>query len=60
MSDATDQPELPALGFATDLSENDRKDLGAYGEFITANEGDHLIDVRIVVFFFRLIAKHVK
>jgi CRP-like cAMP-binding protein len=46
MSDtsANDQPELPALGFATDLSDQDRKDLGAYGEFITAMEGDILIE----------------
>jgi len=44
MSDATDQPELPALGFAADLTDQDRKDLGSYGEFITANEGDTLID----------------
>ncbi len=43
MSDATDQPELPALGFAADLTDQDRKDLGSYGEFITANEGDTLI-----------------
>ncbi len=44
MSDATDQPELPALGFAADLTDQDRKDLGSYGEFITANEGDILIE----------------
>jgi len=44
MSDATDQPELPALGFAADLTDQDRKDLGSYGEFITANEGDTLIE----------------
>jgi CRP/FNR family cyclic AMP-dependent transcriptional regulator len=43
MSDSPDQPELPALGFATDLSDGDRKDLGAFGEFITCNEGDILI-----------------
>lgn len=43
MSDATDQPELPALGFAADLTDQDRKDLGSYGKFITANEGDTLI-----------------
>lgn len=44
MSEASDQPELPALGFAADLSDKDRKDLGSYGEFITAKEGDMLID----------------
>ena len=43
MSEATDQPELPALGFAADLSDQDRKDLGSYGEFITCNEGEILI-----------------
>ncbi len=48
MSDtsANDQPELPALGFATDLSDQDRKDLGSYGEFITAMEGDILMLLR--------------
>lgn len=43
MSEATDQPELPALGFAADLSDADRIALGGYGEFVTANEGDELI-----------------
>ena len=39
----SDQPELPALGFAEDLTEEDRHALGGFGEFITANDGDAII-----------------
>lgn len=43
MSDDT-TPELPALGFATDLDETARAALGSFGQFVTLNEGDHLIE----------------
>jgi CRP-like cAMP-binding protein len=44
MSDnAGTEPELPALGFAEGLSADERRALGDYGEFITANEGDTII-----------------
>ncbi|MCB1062508.1 MAG: cyclic nucleotide-binding domain-containing protein [Verrucomicrobiae bacterium] len=44
MSDASGtQPALPALGFAEDLTEEERTALSAYGEFITANDGDVII-----------------
>lgn len=37
-------PQLPALGFAADLNEQARKALGAFGEFVTVNDGEHLIE----------------
>lgn len=37
------QPEIPALGFAEVLTQDERQSLGAYGEFITAKEGDVII-----------------
>lgn len=44
MSDAAgNQPSLPALGFAEDLTEDERNSLGSFGEFITANDGDVVI-----------------
>lgn len=45
MSDAAgNQPTLPALGFAEDLTEDERLSLSSFGEFITANEGDAIIE----------------
>ena len=38
------QPKLPAMGFAEDLTEEDRDALGRFGEFITANDGDVIIE----------------
>ncbi|MCB1229071.1 MAG: cyclic nucleotide-binding domain-containing protein [Verrucomicrobiae bacterium] len=44
MSEAAgNQPSLPALGFAEDLTEDERNSLGSFGEFITANDGDVII-----------------
>ncbi|MCP5540289.1 MAG: cyclic nucleotide-binding domain-containing protein [Akkermansiaceae bacterium] len=43
MSQPDDQPLLPALGFAEELNEDERRSLGSFGEFITATEGDTII-----------------
>ncbi|MCB1079057.1 MAG: cyclic nucleotide-binding domain-containing protein, partial [Verrucomicrobiae bacterium] len=44
MSDASgNEPELPALGFAEALTADERRSLGTFGEFITANDGDTII-----------------
>ncbi len=43
MSDES-TPQLPALGFAKDLDEEARTALGSFGQFVTLNEGDHLIE----------------
>jgi len=44
MSDAeTSQPQLPALGFAEALTEDERAQLSAFGEFITASDGETII-----------------
>lgn len=44
MSEAEgNKPSLPALGFAEDLTEDERNSLGSYGEFITANDGEAII-----------------
>lgn len=43
MSEETSTPELPAMGFAQDLDDNDRRELVKYGEFISSAEGDTLI-----------------
>lgn len=37
-------PQLPTLGFAADLDEAARSALGAFGQFVTVNEGEHLIE----------------
>lgn len=37
-------PQLPALGFAKDLDEKALSALGSFGQFVTLNEGDHLIE----------------
>ncbi|NOY00164.1 MAG: cyclic nucleotide-binding domain-containing protein [Verrucomicrobia bacterium] len=36
--------QLPALGFAKDLDEEALSALGSFGQFVTLNEGDHLIE----------------
>ncbi|QQL44892.1 Crp/Fnr family transcriptional regulator [Sulfuriroseicoccus oceanibius] len=36
-------PELPAIGFLEQMSDEDRKLLSSYGEFIDATEGSELI-----------------
>ena len=43
MSDNT-KPQLPALGFASELDETARAALESFGEFVTVNEGEHLIE----------------
>ena len=43
-TDATKQPELPAMGFAADLNGEERTLLSSFGEFITANDGDMIIN----------------
>lgn len=37
-------PQLPSLGFAKDLDETARAALGSFGQFLTYNEGEHLIE----------------
>lgn len=37
-------PQLPSLGFAKDLDEKAREALGSFGQFLTYNEGEHLIE----------------
>jgi len=45
MSDAPgSEPELPPLGFAESLTADERRSLGSFGEFITASEGDVIIE----------------
>ncbi|MBL9154574.1 MAG: cyclic nucleotide-binding domain-containing protein [Verrucomicrobiales bacterium] len=45
MSDASgSEPELPPLGFAESLTADERRSLGSFGEFITASEGDVIIE----------------
>lgn len=45
MSDSDEkQPKLPAIGFVEDLTEEDRDSLSGFGEFITTNEGDAIIE----------------
>ena len=44
MSTQFDRPELPALGIAANLEEEDRRLLSNYGEFLPVNEGDTLIE----------------
>ena len=36
--------ELPAIGFAENLTKEERQTFGSFGEFITANEGDVIIN----------------
>lgn len=43
MSEETPTPDLPAMGFAQDLDDNNRLELEKYGEFISSAEGDTLI-----------------
>ncbi len=43
MSDGASKTELPAIGFAEDLSQEERQSMGSFGEFITVTEGDVLI-----------------
>ena len=43
MSDES-TPQLPALGFTADLDEAARNALGSFGQFVTVNEGEHLIE----------------
>lgn len=43
MSDAP-KPDLPPMGFAENLSDAERIELGAFGDFITANDGDTIIE----------------
>ncbi|MDC0291779.1 cyclic nucleotide-binding domain-containing protein [Verrucomicrobiales bacterium] len=43
MREETPTPDLPAMGFAQDLDDNDRLELEKYGEFISSAEGDTLI-----------------
>jgi len=43
MSDES-TPQLPALGFTADLDEKARAALGSFGQFVTVNEGEHLIE----------------
>ena len=43
MSEETSTPDLPAMGFAQDLDDNNRLELEKYGEFISSAEGDTLI-----------------
>ena len=43
MSDES-TPQLPALGFTADLDEAARAALGSFGQFVTVNEGEHLIE----------------
>ena len=38
------ESELPAIGFAENLTEEERQTFGSFGEFITANEGDVIIN----------------
>ncbi|MEO0445598.1 MAG: cyclic nucleotide-binding domain-containing protein [Verrucomicrobiota bacterium] len=37
------QPEIPALGFASDFSQDERHLMGTFGEFIVADPGQDLI-----------------
>ncbi len=43
MSD-TSTPDFPALGFAKELSEEERKDLGSIGDFVVAETGQTIIE----------------
>ncbi|HRX54507.1 MAG: cyclic nucleotide-binding domain-containing protein [Verrucomicrobiales bacterium] len=43
MSDAP-KPDLPPMGFAENLSDAERIELGSFGDFITANDGDTIIE----------------
>lgn len=40
----TKTPELPALGFATELSEEERQQMSAFGEFTVCEAGDNVIN----------------
>lgn len=39
----SEPPDLPALGFARELSEEERRQLSTYGEFIAAEDGQAII-----------------
>lgn len=39
----SEPPDLPALGFAVDLSDDERRNLSAYGDFIAAEDGQAII-----------------
>ncbi|RFC45047.1 MAG: cAMP-dependent protein kinase [Verrucomicrobia bacterium] len=39
----TEPPDLPALGFARDLSDDERRQLSAYGDFTAAEDGQAII-----------------
>ena len=43
MSDQS-TPQLPAIGFTADLDDAARIALGSFGQFVTVNEGQHLIE----------------
>lgn len=43
MSDVP-KPDLPPMGFAENLSDAERTELGSFGDFITANDGDTIIE----------------
>jgi CRP-like cAMP-binding protein len=39
----TEPPDLPALGFARDLNDDERRQLSAYGDFTAAEDGQAII-----------------
>ena len=43
MSDPA-SPLLPALGFASELDDEAREALGSFGQFVTVNDNEHLIE----------------
>ncbi|MFT5189623.1 MAG: CRP/FNR family cyclic AMP-dependent transcriptional regulator [Verrucomicrobiales bacterium] len=44
MSTDLNQPELPSIGFAAEISDEDRNLLSGYGEFLPVHEGKELIE----------------
>lgn len=41
---ADEDTELPQMGFASDFDEDERRQLGGFGEFLSLNDGDTLIE----------------
>ena len=44
MSDSLSTPELPAIGFASEISDEDRQIISSFGDFLPVHPGSNLIE----------------
>lgn len=43
MTSSLGKPELPPIGFLAEVSDDDRRLMGSYGEFLSARQGEEII-----------------